>query len=118
MDKCQCGAELKAPGMWVGYNEYHVPVAILHCQSCGSIIPMQINALKPYAADLAKAFPPPRGEYQIAPDKTVNFTCPICKGTHGLGAPIHTIGEGGAVTPSVVCPYGCGFHVWMTLKDW
>ena len=118
MSKCQCGAELQPPGMWVGYNEYHVPMAILHCKGCGGIIPVQIESMVPYVAARCEIFPPARGEYQIAPAGNVNFTCPVCNKTHGLGAPVHTIGANGQVAPSLVCPYGCGFHVWLTLSAW
>lgn len=30
----------------------------------------------------------------------------------------HGISNVGRVTPSVVCPHGCGFHQWITLRDW
>jgi len=117
MDKCQCGKEFKLPALFIGYTEYHIPVAQYQC-SCGTVTNMQINGMKPFKTDRTDKFPPPRGEYIVAEDGSITFTCPVCKGFSPIAAPIHSVGPDGAVSPSVVCPYGCGFHVWMTLKDW
>lgn len=74
--------------------------------------------MAPYIAEKSTVFPPLRGEYFVASDGSVTFTCPVCKKFHGIAAPVHTIAADGAIHPSMVCPYGCGFHVYMTLKDW
>lgn len=43
------------------------------------------------------------------------LNCPTCGKTAGLS---HAIDVNGVVIPSVVCPYGCGFHDYVTLVDW
>ncbi len=53
-----------------------------------------------------------RGEEDI---KTVALQCPICNKAFCLTN--HKIDNNGMVTPSVVCPYNCGFHVMMMIKD-
>lgn len=47
---------------------------------------------------------------------TAVVSCPGC----GQEAPIkgHTIDAGGKVTPSLMCPFDCGFHDFVTLGDW
>lgn len=35
-----------------------------------------------------------------------------------FGLATHSIAEDGIVSPSVVCPYGCGFHEFIKLEGW
>ena len=35
-----------------------------------------------------------------------------------FGLASHKISETGVITPSVVCPYGCGFHEFIKLIGW
>jgi DNA-directed RNA polymerase subunit RPC12/RpoP len=44
---------------------------------------------------------------------TVALACPTCGRAFCLAD--HVIGPDGAVSPSVVCPYNCGFHVFMKI---
>lgn len=30
----------------------------------------------------------------------------------------HSIADDGTVSPSLVCPHGCGWHVWGCLEGW
>lgn len=46
------------------------------------------------------------------------MSCPECGRTGVLEPPDHTIAADGAVTPSVVCPYECGFHEHVRLEGW
>lgn len=48
--------------------------------------------------------------------RTAVVSCPGC----GQEAPIkeHHIFYDGTVTPSLVCPFDCGFHDWITLENW
>lgn len=117
---CICGepVELKFPIPIIGITELNVAIILYTCK-CGFAIHMSLETMKPYIADRCNVFPANRGEYQVAPGGGVNFTCPICKCSFGLRpSSVHTILDNGEITPSVICPNGCGFHTWMTLKDW
>lgn len=92
MGKCQCGAGFTLPGLWVGHNQLHIPIAILHCKECGSITPTQIEGMVPYVAEKCESFPPSRGDYKKTEDG-VFFTCPVCKGLSPLRLPTHAISE-------------------------
>jgi hypothetical protein len=109
--KCTCGKELKLPALFIGYTEFHTPVAQFQC-GCGKATNVQIETMKPYTAKLGEGFPPPRGDYAIYPDGKVQFTCPVCKGSSPIAEPVHQVGDDGKVTPSVVCPYG-----WFSYMD-
>lgn len=47
---------------------------------------------------------------------TAALRCPGCGRLFCLAG--HRIDERGQVSPSVVCPHGCGFHVMMKLEGW
>ena len=47
---------------------------------------------------------------------TAAFRCPKCGRAFCLAN--HRIAEDGRVSPSVVCPHQCGFHVMMVLEGW
>jgi hypothetical protein len=47
---------------------------------------------------------------------TIAILCMSCG--RAMCLPNHTIAGDGAVSPSVVCPHGCGWHVFVRLKDW
>jgi hypothetical protein len=47
---------------------------------------------------------------------TIAFPCGGCDRLMCL--PNHTISDEGRISPSVVCPHGCGWHVFLLLKDW
>lgn len=82
--------------------------------------------MAPYTAKRSEAFPPMRGNYFVGIPVEDNdpacqkplFMCPVCQGLSPIAAPTHTVSDAGEVTPSVVCPYGCGFHTHMTLEGW
>lgn len=44
------------------------------------------------------------------------ISCPVCARVFSLSG--HTIQDDGKVLPSVVCPYGCGFHESVSLEGW
>lgn len=48
--------------------------------------------------------------------KKASFVCPNCEELGSLAG--HTIAADGAVTPSVVCSYMCGFHEFIRLNEW
>lgn len=71
----------------------------------------------------ARAFGPgeaPAGTWirwvHMADQATAAFRCPDCGRLFCLAK--HRIADDGRVSPSVVCPHGCGFHVGMTLQGW
>jgi hypothetical protein len=41
--------------------------------------------------------------------------CPKCGHWARLN---HEIAEDGTVTPSLICPYACGWHDWVKLEGW
>ncbi len=47
---------------------------------------------------------------------TALIGCPKCGDAASLSQ--HIIAQDGLVTPSVVCPNGCGFHEYVRLGDW
>lgn len=47
---------------------------------------------------------------------TAALRCPTCGRVFCLVE--HRISTDGRVSPSVVCPYGCGFHVFLQLDGW
>lgn len=73
--------------------------------------------MAPYLAEKSGKFPPAPGQYKLLPEGVI-FACPVCKGLSPIRHPTHKINEDGSVAPSVACPYNCGFHTHMTLKDW
>lgn len=48
--------------------------------------------------------------------RTALLSCPRCGEVFSLTG--HRISEAGVVHPSVVCPFGCGFHDLLDLKGW
>jgi hypothetical protein len=48
--------------------------------------------------------------------QTIAIACGGCG--RAMCLPNHRIAEDGSITPSVVCPFGCGWHVFLLLKDW
>jgi hypothetical protein len=48
--------------------------------------------------------------------ETAATCCPTCGRSFCLAA--HSIDSTGMCSPSVVCPWGCGFHVGLRLLDW
>lgn len=47
---------------------------------------------------------------------SASFTCPNCGELGSLSA--HHIAPDGTVTPSLICPYECGFHEHIKLEGW
>lgn len=115
MAKCECGKEIKPPGLFVGLTKDRTPLVLYHCD-CGRAKYAQQETLAPYTADKGK-FPPARGEY-VKIESGIKFSCPLCKSMFGIAAPVHTVEATGEVKPSVVCPNGCGFHTFMKLADY
>lgn len=56
------------------------------------------------------------GTWSKIPDGGAFVACGFCGETASLAD--HTIADDGAVTPSLVCPMGCGWHVYARLKNW
>jgi DNA-directed RNA polymerase subunit RPC12/RpoP len=54
--------------------------------------------------------------YQERTKRTAAMTCPTCG--HMFSLLNHSIAADGSVTPSVVCPWSCGFHVFVRLNEW
>lgn len=48
--------------------------------------------------------------------RSATIGCPKCGRFAGLFD--HTIAQDGKVTPSAVCPYGCGWHENIVLEGW
>jgi hypothetical protein len=48
--------------------------------------------------------------------RTAAVRCPVCSALFCLAD--HRIGAEGTVSPSIVCPYGCGFHEFVRLAGW
>lgn len=48
--------------------------------------------------------------------RTAIVSCPGCSQVASLSA--HTIADNGDVDPSLVCPFDCGFHEYVTLGGW
>ncbi len=48
--------------------------------------------------------------------RSAMVTCPGCGREMSLTG--HYIFYDGKVTPSLVCPFDCGFHDWITLENW
>ncbi len=54
------------------------------------------------------------GHWKVWLNKVV-ISCPGC----GVEGRIdHTVSEDGTVSPSLVCPFDCGFHEFVKLTDW
>lgn len=79
---------------------------------------MALDSLRPYRANKTLSYPPQRGEYFKGKDSNsaFQFCCPVCNQIFGMAA--HTVDDEGKVTPSIVCPGGCGFHCWVQLNNW
>jgi len=48
--------------------------------------------------------------------RSATVTCPVCGQTCTLID--HQIDPDGTVSPSLVCPYDCGFHEFIKLEGW
>jgi len=113
--KCNCGREInEIPSLFIGRTELGIPVIQMSCV-CGKVFNAPLNTMKPFVAEKQLSYPPGRGEYFKGKDGSIIFCCPICKTLFGINSPVHTISDTGVITPSVVCPQGCGFHAWTTL---
>ena len=42
------------------------------------------------------------------------ITCPVCNKWSVMDFGIHNISSDLTIMPSLVCPHGCGWHVWVT----
>jgi hypothetical protein len=77
--------------------------------------------IKPAAAGKliprSPTFPPERGTWFKTPEGNVILSCPRCGKIAGVNAPVHSVDPLGAVKPSWVCPFGCGYHEFITLQD-
>jgi len=54
--------------------------------------------------------------YNKTNKRTAAMTCPKCGHAFHLGN--HTISKDGVVSPSVVCPWKCGYHTMVKLDRW
>lgn len=117
--KCQCGLEFepKAPAIFIGADELYRQMVQFQCPS-GHPIMLALDTMKPYFAEKSVEYPPKRGEYFKGQEKNsaFQFCCPVCKQIFGMEA--HKVDSNGVVTPSIVCPAGCGFHAHCTFKDY
>lgn len=55
-------------------------------------------------------------EKRAVDSRFVFLSCPGCGQTASMSD--HSIADDGTVTPSVVCPFECGFHDYVKLLDW
>jgi len=114
---CECGQRLCMPGIFLGQTALLVPIVQFQCPA-GHVTRVSLETMRPYNALRSEVFPAPRGQYKTCADGPV-FTCPLCpQGLIPLKLPVHTVHADGRVTPSVICPQGCGFHAYVTLSDW
>lgn len=117
--RCQCGLEFepKPPAIWCGVDELHRQMTQFHCPA-GHPVMLALDTMRPYTADRSMEYPPKRGEYFKGeqPTGAFQFCCPVCKQIFGMAA--HNVDNNGKVDPSIICPGGCGFHAWVTFKDY
>ena len=61
-----------------------------------------------------------KGEWRGArEDRSPRSALVCCPGCGKIGSLTkHTIDPDGRVFPSLVCPFGCGFHEFVKLDDW
>lgn len=92
---------------------------------CGTCIPKGVSQLRMAALpshldttlSRAASFPPGRGEWFRAEGHGgYMLGCPLCGALTSLNPTINGVEDGGKMTPSFICPYGCGFHAWLTLE--
>ena len=62
----------------------------------------------------AKALQP--GEWTSFGVGLVDAACPTCGQVCSFHD--HSIADNGDVMPSVICPFNCGFHKFVTLQEW
>lgn len=55
------------------------------------------------------------GGWRAGTETRIMISCPQCGTVAGLD---HDIASDGTVTPSVICPIGCGFHDHVRLSMW
>ena len=72
------------------------------------------------AQRFSDASTPPKGTWirwvYTKGNHTAALCCPTCG--HAFCLVGHRVNDQGDVSPSVVCPHGCGFHVMMRLDGW
>lgn len=66
----------------------------------------------------SSVFPPIRGSWFRASDGTLTYCCRVCGKISGHNPSIHTVAPDGCVSPSWICPHGCGAHWWVRLNEW
>lgn len=126
LQSCEgCGASLQPPGVWLGYSDLGVPLVKIACGSCGRSHITQLATSASVILTQASKFPPRRGEYFVAKRagdgivvSGVCICCPICCTLTSLNDALHRITNDGGVTPSIICPNGCGFHTYVKLSKW
>ena len=120
--KCaQCGEEVNAVGgVFIGSTAGKVPVVQSLCAN-GHPTQTQLQVIKNMDMLRSENYPPAPGNYQGSKAENIQLCCPICRGNFGLGigkGPHSLNEETGVITPSMVCPYGCGWHTHITLDGW
>lgn len=88
------------------------------CSSCrpNRVANIQITNLpthQPIELARVKKFPPGRGEF--FGDPVTTFGCPKCGNGCSLGTTLQVVGK--KITPSFICPHGCGLHTWLSLDS-
>ena len=73
---------------------------------------------EPLEAKRTLEFPPKKGEWFADQTGGIVLGCPGCGKMAGVSAPVHSILASGEVKPSWTCPYGCGWHNFVTLEDY
>jgi hypothetical protein len=122
LQKCpfkDCGAKITLLA-YLGKDELKRDVALIVC-SKGH------QSAAPFTVPIDEAdgvftpselFPPPKGQWFRTPgDSKILVGCPGCGSSGPVAEPIHHIESDGAVVPSWTCPYGCGYHQFIRLKD-
>ena len=115
--KCVCGRDLVYPAMLMGVDRNAVAWVQFTCE-CGRKLLSPHTTIRPFVFTRSSTFPPKPGEWWATPEGGQMICCPLCKGMPGVRAPEHSVDSSGVVSPSYVCPSGCGFHTYTTLKGY
>jgi len=113
---CQyCGAKIIIKdGTFLGFTKLRVPVLTAVCTK-GHKLQIQLQVINNMRMIKAESFPPKHGEW--FKNKTLFLGCPICLKLISIGD-THLIDNKGKVTPSIICPHGCGWHTFITLDGY
>lgn len=109
--ECKCGK--RNPGVYAADDGGTTAYAVATCH-CGRRTITPVTTLQPVNMQ-ESSFPPGPGEYfRGAADLTLG--CPLCRALISLEVGGEKkVDDKGHLTPSVICPFGCGFHAFVIL---